>query len=121
MKQYIVYDLATGVTTEIATTQNIDARVGSSKGYIDLVEGFPPRLVGITKIVSGEIHPYEPEVSEDQKWRELRLRRDSLLAKSDWTQVEDAPVDKDLWREYRQKLRDITEQDINHIVWPKRP
>jgi hypothetical protein len=121
MNQFIVYDLDTGITLEIATTMDIEARVGSTKGYIDLVEGFSPRLVGKTRVVDGAIQPYEPELSAEEKWQEVRLRRDRLLAASDWTQVADAPVDREAWRAYRQALRDVPDQPVDYIVWPIRP
>ena len=37
----------------------------------------------------------------------MRHQRDLLLAASDWTQVADAPVDRDAWATYRQALRDF--------------
>ena len=37
----------------------------------------------------------------------MRIRRDALLAASDWTQTADAPVDKAAWATYRQALRDF--------------
>jgi hypothetical protein len=40
----------------------------------------------------------------------VRAVRNQKLADSDWTQVEDAPVDKTVWAAYRQELRDITNQ-----------
>jgi len=39
----------------------------------------------------------------------IKQRNDLLLA-SDWTQLPDAPADKTAWAEYRQHLRDITDQ-----------
>lgn len=39
----------------------------------------------------------------------IKERNDLLLA-SDWTQLPDAPADKQAWADYRQHLRDITEQ-----------
>jgi len=38
---------------------------------------------------------------------EMRRQRDLLLAASDWTQVADAPVDREAWAVYRQALRDF--------------
>ena len=38
----------------------------------------------------------------------VRQTRNDLLKESDWTQVADAPVDKEGWATYRQSLRDIT-------------
>jgi hypothetical protein len=37
----------------------------------------------------------------------MRLHRNRLLADSDWTQVADAPVDREAWASYRQALRDF--------------
>jgi len=37
----------------------------------------------------------------------MRRQRDALLAASDWTQVADAPVDRQAWADYRQALRDF--------------
>ena len=38
---------------------------------------------------------------------QMRTKRNALLASSDWTQVADAPVDKQAWADYRQALRDF--------------
>ena len=53
----------------------------------------------------------------------VRAERDGLLARSDWTQVADAPVDAAAWATYRQALRDITDQAgfPNDINWPTQP
>jgi len=37
----------------------------------------------------------------------MRKVRDSMLKESDWTQVADAPVDREAWATYRQTLRDF--------------
>jgi hypothetical protein len=66
----------------------------------------------------------DPEALPDEwVWERLRLRRDSLLAASDWTQVADAPVDKEAWAVYRQALRDLPEsvKDPRQAVWPESP
>jgi hypothetical protein len=57
------------------------------------------------------------------KAQDIRNQRNVLLAASDWTQVDDAPVDKAAWATYRQALRDITSQaDFPHsVVWPTKP
>jgi len=50
----------------------------------------------------------DPDEVPAQWWAErMRLHRDRLLAESDWTQVADAPVDKQAWATYRQALRDF--------------
>lgn len=56
--------------------------------------------------------------SAERKSVELRLRRDSLLAQTDWTQANDSPLsdaDQLKYRTYRQALRDLT----THENWPE--
>jgi len=55
--------------------------------------------------------------------RQVRTKRDKILAESDWTQVADAPVDKAAWATYRQSLRDIPQQAEfpTNVVWPVEP
>jgi hypothetical protein len=52
-----------------------------------------------------------------------RLRRNALLVDSDWTQLADAPVDQDAWKNYRQVLRNIPNQPgfPTNIDWPTKP
>ena len=50
----------------------------------------------------------DPEEVPAEWWAErMRLHRDRLLKESDWTQVADAPVDRQAWATYRQALRDF--------------
>jgi hypothetical protein len=48
-----------------------------------------------------------PDDNPEQYETRMRLQRDGFLATSDWTQVSDAPVDRDAWATYRQQLRDF--------------
>jgi|688.fasta_scaffold74048_3 hypothetical protein len=66
---------------------------------------------------------YEVTVATQAKENEVRTQRNQLLKDSDWTQVADAPVDKEAWATYRQALRDITSQEgfpLN-VVFPNPP
>lgn len=56
-------------------------------------------------------------------WERLRLRRDGLLAQSDFRMVTDAPWDQASWVEYRQALRDLPANttDPRLAVWPVQP
>ena len=67
--------------------------------------------------------PPEPQKTTDELQAEVRAKRNQLLTASDWTQVEDAPVDKAAWSAYRQSLRDIPQQSgfPTTIVWPTQP
>lgn len=70
-----------------------------------------------------EIKSFDTAVLVDEAWATLRSHRNSALAESDWTQMPDAPVDKDAWAKYRQSLRDLTEglDDPLQAIWPPRP
>jgi hypothetical protein len=61
----------------------------------------------------------------EQEWGEVRSKRNFLLVRSDWTQLEDTPLTatkKQEWASYRQALRDIpTQSDPFNIVWPISP
>lgn len=65
------------------------------------------------------------DIDRDQQSQaaEIRKERNKRLSDSDWTQVEDAPVDKAAWAAYRQQLRDITAQDgfPYDVQWPQSP
>lgn len=52
-----------------------------------------------------------------------RAERNKLLAECDWTQMADAPVDREAWAAYRQLLREIPEQSgfPSEIIWPEKP
>ena len=73
------------------------------------------------------------EWSDEYQWKEIRNRRDALLAQSDWTQNSDVPADVDAWKTYRQALRDMPGNvsdpgpvfrslgDGAHAAWPTKP
>ena len=52
--------------------------------------------------------------------QQVRKKRDLLLQESDWTQLVDAPVDREAWADYRQALRDLPQQDgfPGEVAWP---
>lgn len=56
-------------------------------------------------------------------WERLRLKRDTLLKKSDFRVIADAPWDIQPWLDYRQTLRDLpnTAKDPKKIVFPVPP
>lgn len=64
-----------------------------------------------------------PVPSIEQLAANARAKRDSLLSECDWTQMPDAPVDKEAWATYRQALRDVPEQAgfPQVIDWPVAP
>jgi hypothetical protein len=61
-------------------------------------------------VISDYIPPPPPSLEELAQ--EIRNKRDFLLKESDWTQLSDVPKEtKEIWADYRQALRDITEQN----------
>lgn len=94
------------------------------------------KYVGSTFI----IHPYEvvevkmwvPYTAEEkieienQKAQQVREERNQLLSSTDWTQLNDTPLDntaKVAWTSYRQALRDVPSQPgfPRNVVWPVKP
>ena len=59
----------------------------------------------------------------DKKYAEnIRTRRDILIKESDWRAVSDRKLEPE-WKEYRQALRDISEQEgfPHDVKWPIDP
>jgi hypothetical protein len=75
----------------------------------------------MTKFISNL--PNDDLVSDEIFLARLRNWRDTELARTDWTQVADAPIDKAAWAIYRQALRDLPLQfnDIRNVVLPVKP
>lgn len=60
---------------------------------------------------------------DEEQAKSIRTSRNEKLKECDWTQVADAPVDKEAWAAYRQALRDVTSQ-VGFpwdIIWPNDP
>ena len=85
-----------------------------------LVPAAPHLFDGMCCIV--DVEPLTAEELQGQintQWAVIRNQRNQMLKDTDWTQVEDSPVDKTAWATYRQALRDITTQaDPFKITWP---
>lgn len=70
-----------------------------------------------------QFHPAYPDATNEHKWEQIKLWRNAELARTDWTQVADAPVDKAAWAIYRQALRDLPAQggQAEAAVFPVKP
>lgn len=55
----------------------------------------------------------DAEVSDAIYLARMRHWRNTELARTDFTQVADAPVDKAAWATYRQALRDLPASNVN--------
>lgn len=73
----------------------------------------------------GEIQEYiEPEVDLEVLTQVARDERNLKLQETDWTQLNDVPEEtKQKWVNYRQKLRDVPQQEgfPHDIKWPRKP
>lgn len=72
-----------------------------------------------TKIISIQKDEEQPT------WENIRLKRDYMLIQSDWSALSDSnpKPSREIWLEYRQKLRDIPQQfsSPEDVVFPARP
>jgi len=64
--------------------------------------------------------------SEEDIWFEIRNKRNTLLRESDWTQMNDSPLNtekKNEWLNYRNNLRNLPQTFINpdEVIWPDVP
>lgn len=57
-----------------------------------------------------QFNPIFPNATNEQKWEQIKLWRNAELARTDWTQIADAPTNKEAWATYRQALRDLPAQ-----------
>jgi len=65
----------------------------------------------------------DPGPTKEKIAVKVRSERDRLLKDSDWTQLPDAPVNHQVWSDYRHELRDLPEQAgfPTDIDWPEKP
>lgn len=94
--------------------------------YAILVEGTPAKAKDgkwYRSFTVQELTVEEKEVVKTNQWHIVRQERTNRLIESDWTQLADAPINKEEWAIYRQLLRDITEttDDPFDIRWPGPP
>ena len=121
MNTFTVYDLATGQIEYSTTTVAAINEVGLQEGQ-GIIEGNYQANEHI--VVDGEAVARTDNILEI-----LRLKRDSLLSESDWTQVNDSPLSdtkKAEWATYRQELRDLPSShqsttNFDDVVFPTQP
>ena len=98
---------------EVTATQQpaYDGDTHTAAQAVELVDG-----------VWTQVWTVEP-LPQEQVEANMRSIRGSKLAESDWTQVADAPVDKEAWAAYRQALRDVPSQPgfPYSVIWPEEP
>ena len=113
---------------EMRFRENISQNNDGGFTYDEYVLTIPDRD-GLEKIVQDNLEvwlAYAKQQETDNQAQAARDKRDKLLAGTDWTQADDAPLSgdsKESVRKYRQALRDITAQNgfPQKIVWPEKP
>lgn len=65
----------------------------------------------------------EDQETKDFYLRAIRTERNNRLAECDWTQLTDAPVNREAWAVYRKTLRDMPVATANPAspAWPEKP
>ena len=82
-----------------------------------------PAIEGTPAKTAAEYEAAYQASKDAERAAAIRTQRDAKLTSSDWTQVEDAPVDKTAWATYRQELRDVPTQTGFpwEVTWPTTP
>jgi len=88
----------------------------------DVPEGWTPPD-GCTAVPDDQLPAGWQMEPERHDLADVRRERNERLSASDWTQVADAPVDRDAWATYRQALRDLPSvySGEGPIPWPQEP
>jgi hypothetical protein len=96
----------------------IDHTKNVTEGTPVLQDGKWMQVWNITDATAEEI-----EQRTEQQADSVRAERNAKLSSSDWTQVADAPVDKQVWADYRQALRNVPDQAGFpwSVEWPEQP
>jgi len=124
-KSYAVYKVVTGEIKQVIMTpfeSEVAATLLEGQSYKEIDADLVTDMDRQRFNSEGNIEFFTPVV--DPKVARLGFinSRNKKLLDSDWTQLPDAPVDKEAWAEYRQKLRDLPKTtDTLNVVWPDRP
>jgi len=86
-------------------------------------------LVDMTSEEEKEIKAIQDAYDEDaEKLEDLRAVRGGMLSNSDWVVIKEREEGGSVsnfadWKEYRQKLRDITNtyKSLEDVKWPEKP
>ena len=126
------YSGESGYTIVECTDEDVETRLGQLNDYITSV----PTVYNIKwsdEKVDGSHFTGDDDAKDArllaEEWKEIREKRDILLANSDWTQGGDTPLTsakKTAWATYRTKLRDVPKDQKDKttyasITWPSEP
>lgn len=122
--KYALYEKLTGRIISIVQSTDRPSEFDEALGYADFPEDAHQSdcIVVDGVVVQKDAADLEQE-QIDRAWITLRRKRDVILARYDWTQAPDAPVDHAAWAAYRQALRDLpaNTEDPRNPTWPTPP
>tara|TARA_A100000164_G_scaffold154339_1_gene137036 strand:+ start:523 stop:912 length:390 start_codon:yes stop_codon:yes gene_type:complete len=128
MKSFIVYaQNGTILRTGSCPDAMFDLQKDADELIMEGVANDASKIIQDGKIV--EKPAPSDTLKNDAAILELRLRRDLILASTDWTQLPDSPLSdsaKNEWQEYREKLRNLPSEnqdilDIDDVSFPAPP
>ena len=128
MKSFIVYARdGTILRTGSCPDAMFDLQKDADELIMEGVANDASKIIQDGKIV--EKPAPSDTLKNDAAILELRLRRDLILASTDWTQLPDSPLSdsaKNEWQEYREKLRNLPSEnqdilDIDDVSFPAPP
>ena len=112
---------ATGGTVyQYSMRQGVE-QAADGKWYTKYILG--PVFIDTDEATAAEQEAAYKTMKDAEQAKSVRDARNKRLADSDWTQLIDAPVDRQAWLVYRQELRDITAQAEFpwNVNWPEMP
>ena len=111
--------IACDVNFDVLSEEIVPFTAVASGDYPHSHEIFARCVAGDFGAIAEYVTP--PEPTTEQLAAAARVKRNTLLTETDWTQAGDVPQStKDLWAPYRQVLRDVPEQSgfPTAIIWP---
>ena len=120
------------ITIVECTDEDIMARLSQLNDYISIkIEGTTYNIKWSDTKNSDGTHFVGDDSAKDARiladeWTQIRTERDRLLGETDWMTCSDSPTMSDANKTYRQKLRDLPndqkdKKTFADITWPTKP
>lgn len=117
--KYTIYNTTTGEILRVVICNDPEEQLFDGESYIE--GGYSDIEY---QIVNGEAVTKPTEAFDAEAAAvAIRIKRNKLLLASDYTQLPDSKVNKDVWASYREELRNLTEQSgfPQNVIWPVVP
>ena len=123
MASVCILNSTTNVVENIVEVENLDNIPSFIVGEGQVIATDHTGNIGDTWNGSSYDAPViEDTRTDEEKWEDIRNKRNDLLAETDWTANSDVTMSDDM-RIYRQQLRDLPSTSTNpdEIVFPTKP